>query len=269
MDNMENMENMENTELKEKLIEEAESFVASYGSNEGCSELWRTPVVGIAAADDPAFVQLKEEVIPGHFLPRELLASAQSVVAIFVPYTKRVIDSNTGGGYSSLLWDNAYKRTNEMLAALNEHLSAFLRVRGYEATNSLPTEGVAERAVTSRWSHRHIGVIAGVGTFGINNMIITRRGCAGRMITFVTEAFLPPDSPLAEQCLYKAKGTCRECVAACPMAAIKNNQKTYEVDKTKCVYMCYDKKRELAPDIEGGENCGKCSCGVACSYYDV
>ena len=260
---------MTNMELKEKLIEEAVSFVASCGKLEDCRDLWRAPIVGIAAADDPAFVQLKEEVIPGHLMPSELLENAQWVVAIFVPYTKKVIDSNTGGEFSSLLWDDAYNRTNEMLASLNENLSAFLRSRGYEATNSLPTGGIVERAISSNWSHRHIGVIAGVGTFGINNMLITKRGCAGRMITFVTEAILPADNPLEEQCLYKAKGICRECVDACPMKAIKFNGKNYEVDKTKCVYMCYDKKKELAPDMEGGENCGKCSCGVSCSYHDI
>lgn len=255
-------------ELKERLIKETENFVEQFSRNDGLSQLWRKPEVGFARADDPKFVMLKNEVIPGHFLPKELLDTARTVVAIFVPYTKKVIDSNSGGEFSSELWDYAYDKTNQMLAALNEYLCAFLRKKGFAATSSLPTGGVAERALSSRWSHRHIGVIAGVGTFGINNMIITKKGCAGRMITFVTEAELPWDAPMKEQCLYKVNGSCKRCVEACPMNAIIFDGENYKVDKTKCAYMCYDKKREVAPEIKGGENCGICSCGVPCSYYE-
>ncbi|WP_338094171.1 hypothetical protein [Methanorbis furvi] len=35
-----------------------------------------------------------------------------------------------------------------------------------------------------RWSHRHFAVLAGLGTFGVNNMLITRMGCYGRVSSF-------------------------------------------------------------------------------------
>lgn len=36
----------------------------------------------------------------------------------------------------------------------------------------------------SEWSHRHAAYIAGLGIFGINNMLITNKGCVGRIPSF-------------------------------------------------------------------------------------
>ena len=44
----------------------------------------------------------------------------------------------------------------------------------------------------SDWSHRHVAVIAGLGKFGLNNMLITDNGCCGRVGSFITDLKIEP-----------------------------------------------------------------------------
>lgn len=255
-----------NLSFTEKLTMKAEEFVVEYNRAHFDTVLWRTPVVGIADALDTDFQELSEKVVPGHFMPSEILKSAKRVVVIFVPFTKEVVDSNTGGDFSSELWDIAYDVTNEMLGALNKYLCGYLSEQGYASTGEIPPVELGERPVISHWSHRHLGRIAGVGTFGINNMMITEKGCAGRMTSFVTEAELNVTPKMKEeQCLAKRNGTCRQCMERCPLGAITETENGFTLDKSKCVYQVYDRKKQIAPEISGGTECGKCSCGVYCS----
>lgn len=259
----------QNLFLKEQLKLKAADFVTAYNREHCDTVLWRTPIFGFADAEDEKIVELKEKVIPGHYLPSDLLEGARSVVVIFVPFTKEVIDSNTGGEFASVLWDRAYTCTNEMLAALNTYLCDFLTEQGFASAWKLPKEEEDERAVSSFWSHRHLGVISGLGTFGINNMLITEKGCAGRLASFVSVYDFSKNDPLTEElCPAKKDGSCCQCVAGCPVQAISAQAETFVLEKEKCVYQIYDRKRDDFPKDYCGETCGKCSCGVFCSYRE-
>ncbi len=63
--------------------------------------------------------------------------------------------------------------------------------------------------------------MAGLGTFGLNNMLITAAGCCGRLSTVVTNLRVTADTPLlTENCLYKKSGRCGLCVKRCPSGAL-------------------------------------------------
>ncbi len=54
----------------------------------------------------------------------------------------------------------------------------------------------------SNWSERHVAYISGLGTFSLSKGIITEKGMAGRLISLVTDAPLPP-TPRAYTELYE------------------------------------------------------------------
>ena len=61
----------------------------------------------------------------------------------------------------------------------------------------------------SDWSHKHVAYIAGIGSFGHHHMLITNKGCCGRLGSVVTDAVIAPTSRVdRERCLFKFDGSC-------------------------------------------------------------
>ena len=69
------------------------------------------------------------------------------------------------------------------------------------------------------FSHRHAAVRAGLGEFGLNNLVVTRRfGPRVRFMSVITTAALEPDPLLSEKlCLGER---CRLCIDACGVDAL-------------------------------------------------
>ena len=63
-----------------------ENFVQREVAQAGTQTHYREPLVGFANAADPRFLQLREVAEPTHMLPIDLLPTARSVVAFFVPF---------------------------------------------------------------------------------------------------------------------------------------------------------------------------------------
>jgi len=134
-----------------------------------------------------------------------------------------------------------------------------------------------ERLV-SHWSHRHFAYLAGLGTFGINNMLITRSGGCGRYTSVVTDLDITPGQPLeTEYCLYKKNGKCGACLRRCPTAALTAADGTSHYDRHKC-FAILKKNAEAYQDFGssytnedgransvGSEVCGKCTVHVPCA----
>jgi len=59
-------------------------------------QIFGTPLVGVASADDPLFDKMKEPgVIGPHFMkPCDWLPDAKSVISIFMPYKDTIKKSN-------------------------------------------------------------------------------------------------------------------------------------------------------------------------------
>ena len=68
------------------------------------------------------------------------------------------------------------------------------------------------------FSHRHAAYLAGLGTFGVNNMLLTREfGPRIRFGSVLTSAILPPTHPIMAGQLCTR---CMECVLNCPSSAL-------------------------------------------------
>ena len=174
-----------------EIIKWAEEFVAGYRERHRTVCSWEKPLFGAAAPDDPLFYELRQRVSPTHLLPRDLLPGARSVVAYFLPFGPEIPADNAGSGPASVSWAKAYIETNRLIADLNAYLAERLGEYGFQTAVLPPTHNFDPERLVSDWSHKHVAYIAGLGRFGLNQLLITARGCCGRLGSFVTEAPAP------------------------------------------------------------------------------
>lgn len=250
--------------MKTKTIQEIEGFVANHQQQKDISTGWGTPLVGFAAADDPLFEQLKTAVSPTHELPQDLLANAGTVISFFLPFDKAVTSTNIKKRLSSPEWAVSYIETNELIKQLSLHLMELFAASGEEVISIRATHNWLEDKLISNWSHRHVAFIAGLGRFGLNNMLITSKGCSGRIGSLITSAVIRPDSrPVVESCLYKYDGSCKKCVGKCV------NEALYETSFDR--FKCYDQLLENVKEHKSvgyADVCGKCLAAVPCSHFN-
>jgi epoxyqueuosine reductase QueG len=247
---------------KKNLVGELRSFVLQYQHHHQTKTEWRDPLVGFASADDPLFTELKKAVSSTHLLPVDLLPSARSVVVFFIPFSKRVADSNRSGRSASRDWALAYLETNTLIEETGVYMKQYIESKGFKISTTPSTRNFDPGKLISDWSHRHAAFIAGLGTFGLNNMLITESGCCGRFGSFVASLEIPAD-PRAEgeHCLYKSRGDCMRCVERCVGSALSADQ----FDRHNCYRLCLENEEEHRR-LGKADVCGKCLVGVPCSF---
>jgi epoxyqueuosine reductase len=225
----------------------------------GTATRYRKPLVGIAAADDPRFAELRRVAEPSHMLPDELLPGARSVVSFFVPFAPEVVEANAQEREQvARAWALAYVETNALIGRITTHLIEALGQRGVRAAAEPATHNFDPVSLVSRWSHKSVAVIAGLGSFGLHQMVITDAGCAGRFGSLVLDAPLPI-TPIQtrERCLYFHDGSCLECVLRCPVDALDT---VVPLDKQHCYQRLLDVARQHE-DLGLADVCGKCAIG--------
>jgi epoxyqueuosine reductase QueG len=239
-------------------------YVKKYKSQRTILTDWGVPLVAFADAGNPLFNRLKVVVGVTHVLPSDLLNDAKTVISYFVPFSKEITSSNTNKGRASERWATAYLETNQMILNLNESISSMLEQHGYRSTATAPTHNFDQSKLVSSWSHKHVAFISGLGKFGIHNMIITERGCCGRLGSIVTNAAMEPSRiGNGESCLYKIDRSCGLCVSKCACGALRIDG----FDKHRCYEQCME-NASLYSEMGLADVCGKCAAGVPCSFSD-
>jgi epoxyqueuosine reductase QueG len=118
----------------------------------------------------------------------------------------------------------------------------------------------------SNWSERHAAYAAGLGTFSLNDGLITIAGIAHRCGSVVTDLILPveprPYAGVRDWCLYHARGSCGACIHRCPVGAIS----AAGHDKLSCRDYTYGVLQPRLKDAYGVAiaGCGLCQTGVPC-----
>lgn len=188
------------------------------------ARFYKQPIVGFADAKDPLYEELDEIIQVKQMRPEELLASAKTVIVFFLPFSKYLMEKVQNGHTIVQAWSHAYQITNELLAQIQKEVMAELAKEGYEVCGEPPTMNYDPINLTAKWSHKSSAVIAGIGTFGLNRLLITREGTAGRLNSLVTSAsFEPTKRPDRSYCLYFQTGKCKVCVKNCPSGALTTN----------------------------------------------
>ncbi|QIB68823.1 epoxyqueuosine reductase [Aminipila butyrica] len=266
--------------MKEKITHMIQDFVQSHGERDEIRTKWGEPLVGFAAADHAYVLRLKEVVAEHHRMPKDVLPDASIVVSYFVPFTRELAKTNqTLGALASQEWALAYEETNAMFIQLNRYLIEEMEKIGYKAGTSPEALTFDQEQLKSNWSQRHFARAAGLGTFGINNMLITKKGCCGRYNSVVTNLDVAPDQPLEEDyCLYKKNGGCKVCLTHCPTQALTvesfNRYKCHEVLKENArkynqFGSSYTDETGTLSNSLGSEVCGKCVVGLPCSFFKL
>src|SRR5215211_258072 len=133
--------------------------------------------------------------------PETLLAGARTIVSAALCYYAPGPEPAPGEGrMPRYTWRDAYAELREKLDAVGSRLGAEYRVL-VDANQHVDREAAAR---------------AGVGFYGKNTMLITRRHGSWVVLgTLVTAAELEPTPQLALDC-----GSCRLCIDACPTGAL-------------------------------------------------
>jgi epoxyqueuosine reductase QueG len=244
--------------------------------------LFDPPFIGVAAADDPWFVRLKQVIGDFHWTPQEALdlvapgVRSRSVICWCLPVAKAAREANRRETeFPSRSW--AYVRTfgEQFVTRLRHGMEDRLRARGFAAVAPAvaPQCDVKVRpsvGLSSRWSERHVAFVAGLGTFGLSGGLITRRGVAHRLGSVVTSAEVPPTPrPYGDDafgwCLNLSRGTCGVCIRRCPAGSI--GESIQARDKSRCAehaYRVVTRRGREAFGWEGVYGCGLCQTAVPC-----
>jgi epoxyqueuosine reductase QueG len=245
--------------VEEKIREWIEKFIEEKNSG-----LWRKPVIGFCDAGDKMFSKLRKIVSESHLMPEEALNAARSVIVYFIPFSRKVVESNIHGRYSSRLWAEAYVETNKLIVELNNYIARKLELHGYSSLVLPPTHNFDEEKLVSDWSHKHVAYISGIGTFGRHTMLITESGCCGRLGSLITQTELDPGERIQEEyCLWKKGEECSACVRRCRFGALTESG----FDRQKCYSVCLENDA-FHSDLPLTDVCGKCACGVPCSMQN-
>jgi epoxyqueuosine reductase len=162
--------------------------------------------------------------------PELLVPGARSVVSAALCYWEPGPEPGPGEGrlprYS---WHDAYAELREKLERLGEQLGGTYRVLVDENQH-------VDREAAAR---------AGVGFYGKNTMIITRRHGSWVVLgTLVTDVEVESSPPLGLDC-----GECRLCVDACPTRAL---DEPGVLDSTRCLSYWTQSREEIPEPYRAG-----------------
>jgi epoxyqueuosine reductase len=223
-----------NAELKSKIRSLAETMGIS--------------MMGFASPDrweTPPF----EPWMPPEFYPQNVMPGTKTVIVIGLPVTLPILETTPSVNYHDL-----YKTINDLLDQYTYRIALFLEGEGYSAVG-ITRDGytgldlLRERPVAA-FSHRHAAYLAGLGTFGVNNTLLTRRyGPRIRFASILTAAEFEPDPVMKETlCVH-----CMRCVDHCPVRAIEPlDYPAQIIDKSRCT------EHSAALSRRGISPCGIC-----------
>jgi epoxyqueuosine reductase QueG len=252
--------------MHKTIRETIESAITAYSRENQINDMWKEPIFGIISADNDKIYSLKNSVSAEHLLPKDILSDAKSIISFFIPFSSRIINSNISGLVPSEEWALSYIKTNDLIKMISNNIEILMENNGYKAGKIPATHNFDKVKLISNWSHRHIAIIAGLGTFGINNMLITKYGCCGRLGSIITNFEFQEYNDVSqvnEKCLHKKYGNCGVCIKRCMVNAYDDGN----FDRQKC-YKRLLENAEHRKKIGKADVCGKCLVGLPCSIKE-
>ncbi len=243
------------------------------------------PLVDFVRGNDLIFDQFKEIIGPHHFTPWEIMkwqaekngveppdAKDISVVSFVMPITRNTKKDNAAAGdWPSERWAQTRLLGEILSQTIVREIVTDLMGKGILSVSPDVTPNFNKKRYpnvgwASPWSHRHIAYAAGLGTFGMQDFLITEKGCAHRLGSFVVNLKLKPNRQRPEDihayCLHHQGKKCLRCAKRCPVNAI-----TAENAHDK--ETCYQKVAQSLKYCNKNYHifiygCGLCATGVPC-----
>ena len=207
------------------------------------------PVIGFADTSSWDSDPIICASVPEECRPLSIMPEARSAIVIGIPVQYGAVITAP-----SLLYHELYKTSNTLLDSFALRFVLLLDRMGYKAI-AIPRDGYQGiksliRDPSSFFSHKHAAYLAGLGTFGVNNTILTERyGPRIRFTTVLTDAVLPYGSPMDRQLCIE----CMRCTRECPKGAIGDRiYPDSKIDKVACTANSEELLRK------GISPCGRC-----------
>lgn len=244
------------------------------------------PLVGFARGNDPIFDVVRAQVGPESMTPCQALNNSArargfqeeikpeevSVISWVLPINSLVREKQRlKKDGPAAEWSYTRNYGEEFNIDLRRRVVGWLEARGYLAAAPfiLPEFRIINdperRNFTSTWSERHTAYACGLGTFSLNDALITPRGIAHRLGSVVVRAVLPeaqrPYSGHMDYCI--ADFGCKSCIKRCPSNAITESGH----DKNICQQITYTGEEAAARRKRLGiakTGCGLCQVRVPC-----
>jgi epoxyqueuosine reductase len=169
--------------------------------------------------------------IPEEFWPQSIYPETKTVIVIGLPVFLPIVETAP-----SIYYYELYKTVNSMLDSKACELANFLVEKGYGAIY-LPRDAYGDIKILidnpfAFFSHKHAAYLAGLGSFGHSNVLLTPQfGPRVRFTSIFTTAEIEPDPiKTKDLCIH-----CLLCVKNCPAGAIpKTGDFPPPVDKKLC-----------------------------------
>ena len=263
--------------MEKAIREEIVRFVMTSAENlqeDGIAPYFGEPLVGFAAADDRLFTEYKKIIGAFHLTPDELLPEASgggTVISWVLPVTEATRASNRlENRFPSRAWARTRHFGEELNCSLRRHVVGYLQRKGHRALAPQLSERWkpvdAPDGPASSWSERHAAYAAGLGTFSLNDALITPKGIAHRLGSVITDLKLSPTPVTAAHyrwnCLRFRDGSCGVCINRCPVGALSDAGHDKEI--------CRDYVYGTVPRTVGEKygvtatGCGLCQVRVPC-----
>lgn len=195
--------------------------------------------------------------------------------ALPIPYEARLSERKTTYG-GSTRYNHTRWRGGIFTENLASYVSSLLEIMGYNAvapcwSRFFETKEMPGGWRAANWSERHIAYACGLGTFGLNGLIITPRGCAVYLGSMVCDIALTPTPILytshVANCLFYQNRSCRRCMERCLTGAISEEGRSNIKCRENLVKEQPAKLKSLGLDkalIGLAPACGLCSTKVPC-----
>jgi len=205
--------------------------------DEECSRL-RIPLVGFAPVE--RWEHPPEELphdfstwIPPEFWPQSIYTETRTVVVIGQSVPLPILETAP-----SIYYHELYNTVNTILDIKAYELSTFLTMKGHPSV-FIPRDGYGDIEVLLEkpltfFSHKHAAYLAGLGSFGFNNVLLTpdwgpRIRFTSIFTTLELEGNTIPGDDLCTHCL--------SCARNCPVDALEMEEKADfppPMDKVSC-----------------------------------
>lgn len=149
----------------------------------------------------------------------------------------------------TLLYQHHYRQLNFYLDRAALSLASYIQDIGFQSLPIPASQILDWDKQTSHVSHKKIGLMAGLGWIGRNNLLVNPFfGARFRLVTILTDMPLIPDKPLNRDCR-----KCKSCKVACPADAIKETPEEFDH------MACFEKLKEFRrKHIVNQYICGVC-----------
>ncbi len=268
--------------IEKKIVDFVKNSPENSLKNDENRPAWGTPLVAFARGDDALFSEQKKDIGPFYWTPPELFELAYpeltiaddelAVISWILPQTRLTRQAHRHEkSLPAEAWSRARLYGEQFNELLRSKIVEWLREADIPAVAPLQLpqwqwQESKRYGFASNWSERHTAYIAGLGTFGLSDGLITPAGKAMRCGSVVARLpVAPAERPYTKYnayCLFYSQGTCGKCIERCPAEAINHSGH----DKKRCAAYIGE---ITSPYVEKslGEpvsSCGLCQVAIPC-----